>query len=319
MKVLIVGAGGIAPEYVKALRAIGIGEIDVLSRSVESAAALASSLSLSTHFGGGNATLEKIADNYGAIILAASIDALPSLIQTCLSTSPQVPVLVEKPVALSSTELSAIVTGKPNHRISVALNRLYFPSVATLREELKRSAPTSAHFSFTEWVHRIDPMSFSKRELARWGLSNCIHVTATVFDLIGLPQSIAPFVGGADRIPWHPSGSTFVGAGVSATGVPFSYLSDWNSAGRWSISVGTDKGRYDLMPMEGINFTPRGSVHSEVFQSAYTGETKCGFVEMLEQWLHPTVQGHVRRAVTIEEMIDYLRATETIFGYEAHP
>lgn len=315
MKVLIVGAGGIAPEYVKALRAIGINEIDVLSRSVDSSQRLASSLGLSTYFGGGQETLGVIAGNYNAIVLAASIEALLDLMCICAEAAPNVPVLVEKPAALSSTELSRFVAQIPNNRISVALNRLYFPSVAALREELRSKPPTSAHFSFTEWVHRIDPAAYSRRELERWGLSNCIHVIGTVFDLIGLPRSIAPFTGGEGEIGWHASGSIFAGAGVSHAGVPFSYLSDWTSAGRWSISVGTADGRYDLMPMEGIIFTPRGSVQSEVFQPVYSGDTKCGFVEMLGQWLRPGSQTRARRTVGLDEMIAYLRSTETIFGY----
>lgn len=317
MKVLIVGAGGIAPEYIKALRAIGITDIDILSRTVESAQRLSESYGLGRYFGGGDTTLATIVGNYDAIVLAANIEALLGLMQTCVTLAPGTPVLVEKPVALSSDELASFATKHPQNRISVALNRLYFPSVASLRELLRTEPATSVHFSFTEWVHRIDPAHYGQRELAFWGLSNCIHVTGTVFDLVGLPQSIAPFIGGQDRISWHPSGSVFAGAGVSNTGVPFSYMSDWTSAGRWSIAVSTAAGRYDLAPMEGIAFTPRGSIQSQVTMPAYAGETKCGFVEMLEQWLRPVAKSVERQPVSLKEMTGLMRATESIFGYRA--
>lgn len=313
MRTLIVGAGGIAPDYVKALRAIGVDDIHVLSRRRESAAALASRFGLGGHFGGGAEQLARVAPDYDAIILAASIDALLPLLRTSASVAPHVPVLVEKPVALSSLDLDAFVSDFPKNRASVALNRLFFPSVALVRERLVSDPATSTNFSFTEWVHRIDPSKYSEGELARWGLSNCIHVIATVFDLVGLPETLAPQVGGQGVIGWHPSGSIYAGSGRSKSGVTFSYLSDWNSAGRWSISIGTAQGRYDLVPMEGVTFTPKGSVQAQSVLPPYGGDTKCGFVEMLAQWLRPTAPG--RGPVSVEELTGYVRVTEAMFGY----
>ena len=312
MKTLLVGAGGIAPEYVKALRAVGINDVDVLARSEQSAQRLVQEWSLGKAFGGGTDTLARIAADYDGIILASSIESLMPSLEVLAQAGAKARVLVEKPVALSTAELRAFIAKYPDFRATVALNRLYFPSVALLREQLAGEEITSAAFSFTEWVHRIDASAYSTRELARWGASNCIHVIATAFDLIGLPEQLQAVVSGQNAIDWHPTGSVFAGAGKSERGVPFTYLSDWRSAGRWWISVSTTRGRYDLMPMEGVTFTARGTVAAETVMAPYAGETKCGFEPMLRAWMDPAAAA---THVGLAELVAHLDVVERIFNY----
>lgn len=310
LKILLVGAGGIAPEYVKALRAVGVQNIDVLARTEASAQKLAQDWQLGQAFGGGADTLARLAEKYDGVVLASSIESLMPLMKVLADAGAQ-KVLVEKPVALSSQELRAFIAAHPQFDASVALNRLYFPSVSMLREHMKVEEVTSAAFSFTEWVHRIDANAYSARELARWGASNCIHVIATAFDLIGMPKDLHSVIGGKDTIAWHPAGAVFTGSGCSFKDIPFSYQSDWRSAGRWWLSVSTTRGRYDLMPMEGVTFTERGTVAPQVLMAPYAGETKCGFEPMLRAWLAP--EGHV---VGLKGLVAHLEAIEAIFGYD---
>src|SRR5690606_11662983 len=98
---LLVGAGGIAPEYVKALRALGHEDISVLSRTEDSAARFAERLRLRAHFGGGAERLKQVAHQFDAAILAANIEALVPLMEAWQGPSSGRPLLVEKPVALS--------------------------------------------------------------------------------------------------------------------------------------------------------------------------------------------------------------------------
>lgn len=313
MNILLVGAGGIAPEYVKALRAVGVQNIDVLARTEASAQKLARDWQLGQAFGGGADTLAKVGGKYDGVVLASAIESLMPLMNVLADIGAQ-KVLVEKPVALSSQALRTFIAAHPSFDAAVALNRLYFPSVQVLREHMKGEEVTSAAFSFTEWVHRIDATAYSTLELARWGASNCIHVIATAFDLIGMPKALHSVIGGKDTISWHPAGAVFAGSGSSDRDIPFTYMSDWRSAGRWWLSVSTTRGRYDLMPMEGVTFTERGTIAPQTLMAPYSGEVKCGFEPMLRAWLAPAGQSAV---VGLNDLVAHLEVIEKIFGYDA--
>jgi predicted dehydrogenase len=284
-KILLIGSGEIAHEYVKALFAFGIRDIHVLSRRVESAAAFCAKWNVSPIEDGAQEHLAQQARSYDGIVIASPIETLLPYLKSLLDLGAR-RVLVEKPVALRASELDPLLQQYPNAPVMVALNRLFFPSVGALRLVLKDDKPRSAEFSFTEWVHRIPLEKFQPAVLARWGAANCIHVISTVFDLIDDPGAIAAERAGQDELSWHPAGSTFAGSGVTASKVLFSYSSDWGSAGRWSITVRTSKGSYHLEPMEALSFCPKGSVTRETLVPAWGGDIKCGFTEMLSCWLN---------------------------------
>ncbi len=311
-KLLLVGSGQIAHEYVKALRATGVSDISVLSQHANRSKAFAEQYGLVNSFGGGKATLEAIGAGFDGIVLAASIPALLELLETCCISAPNAAVLVEKPLALSRSALALFLQRYPQCAAQIALNRLYFPSLARMREVLGNEPVTSVQFSFTEWIDRIDPSMYDSEVLARWGVANCIHVISTVFDTIGLPSQIAASVGGQGRIKWHPSGSVFTGSGIAGGSVPFSYQSDWTSAGRWSIRFYTERGCYILEPMEEIKFVAKGTIVPIQHMSPYTGPTKCGFEPMLRTWLNASVAGP---RVTVAGLVDHLKVVEAIFGY----
>lgn len=314
MKILLIGAGGIAQEYVKALRTLGVSQIDVLSRRKESAEAFRQTWSLGRAFGGGQDTLPGIARDYDAAIVASPIETLLPYLRDLLQLGVK-KVLVEKPVALSAPQLDRFLSDHSGAPVMVALNRLFFPSVQELRRRLLDEPARSAEFSFTEWVHRINTEQYRPEVLARWGSANCIHVTATVFDLIGLPSVLNGQRGGAGDIAWHPAASIFAGSGVSSTGTLFSYGSDWGSAGRWSITVRTSLGSYHLEPMEALSFCAKGTVAREVLVPAWSGETKCGFVEMLGCWLK---SDEVDPRFGLQRLRDHLAVVDNILYGEEH-
>lgn len=314
MKMLLIGAGGIAQEYVKALRTLGVGQIDVLSRRKESAEAFRQTWSLGRAFGGGQETLPGIARDYDAVIVASPIETLLPYLRDLLQLG-VAKLLVEKPVALSALELDPFLADHADAPVMVALNRLFFPSVQELRRRLLGEPVRSAEFSFTEWVHRIDTGQYRPEVLARWGAANCIHVTSTVFDLIGMPQVLNGQRGGAGGIAWHPAASIFAGSGVSSTGALFSYGSDWGSAGRWTITVRTSLGSYHLEPMEALAFCPKGTVSRAVLVPAWSGETKCGFAGMLEYWLKTD---EIDPRFGLNRLRDHLAVVDSILYGEEH-
>tara|TARA_B100000073_G_scaffold118752_1_gene96125 strand:- start:7015 stop:7488 length:474 start_codon:yes stop_codon:yes gene_type:complete len=142
-----------------------------------------------------------------------------------------------------------------------------------------------------------------------WGASNCIHVLSTVFDLIGKPISLSSNSSGFDDIDWHPSGSIFCGSGITERDVLFSYMSDWGSAGRWTITIRTDKGAYFLEPMETLQFLPKGTVEREMLVAQSTTLEKCGLPAMLDMWLRSDV---VDTRSSLQRAFEVLTITENI-------
>jgi len=282
MKILLIGAGAIAHEYVRAFLALGVKDIHVLSRSAASAEAFCKTWDLTPARGRDHIAAD--AASYDGVVIASPVETLlPYLNELAAAGARRI--LVEKPVALRAPELDAFLAEYPDAPVMVALNRLFFPSVEALRLRLQSEPVRSAEFSFTEWVHRIEPEKYRPEVLTRWGAANCIHVIATAFDLIAAPRKLVAQVGGGADIPWHPAGSNFAGSGVTETNALFSYSADWMSAGRWSLTIRTARGSYQLEPMEQLTFCPKGSIAREVVVPNWAGPTKCGFVEMLAHWL----------------------------------
>ena len=307
-RILLIGAGNIAVEYVKALRSLGYAHIGILSRSLASAQKLAAAETLTEAHGGGEATLPNLLPQYDAFIVAVPADVLKNYAEIFAKAKID-RVLIEKPCFLYSDELANFIRRYPKWGGRVVLNRLYYPSVEKMREVIAGEGVSSVEFSFTEWPHRIDPAKFSPLELSRWGLSNCIHVISAVFDLIGLPRSLEAAQYGKDVIAWHKSGSIYHGHGVSEKNVPFVYHADWNTAGRWSMTIRTPRGSYSLCPIEGIDFTARGTVKSETLMAPWSEPVKCGFAPMLEDWL----AGASR--LDMATLLTHIKAVEQVFGY----
>jgi hypothetical protein len=86
-------------------------------------------------------------------------------------------------------------------------------------------------------------------------------VADLAFALGGMPEEITCFTSG--KLTWHPSSAVFSGAGISKKGALFNYGADWESAGRWSVEVLTNKNRYVLRPMEALQVQKRGTVKLE--------------------------------------------------------
>lgn len=172
-------------------------------------------------------------------------------------------ILLEKPgdVAIKNLKTLSLKAKKHDASICIAYNRRFFDSINTLEKLVKEEGGIQTlHFEFTEWLHRIDLNKFSDEILKKWITANSSHVIDTAFYLIGEPTEIYPIIKGKGSISWHPSGSVFLGAGVSENEIPFTYNSNWKSAGRWSIEVFTNEKRYFLRPMEELYYQNLGEV-----------------------------------------------------------
>jgi len=251
-KILLVGSGNMAYEYLKVLKALNKTVI-IVGRGKANVLKLKKLFpEFEYHYGGVDNYISNCKNIPEIAINTVNIDYLGSTSITLLLSGVK-NLLIEKPGDLNLSVLKKIekLSCKNNAVVSIAYNRRFYSSTLHLIDLINEDGGLlSSHFEFTEWVTTIGPHTHSKNALNKWILSNSSHVIDTVFHIIGDPLELNSKIFGKKNIEWHPSGSIFIGFGVSEYNIPFTYHSNWNSPGRWSIELTTNKRRFYLKPME---------------------------------------------------------------------
>ncbi|WP_222535556.1 hypothetical protein [Pedobacter polysacchareus] len=263
--VLLIGSGYMAREYLLVL--VGLQcNVTIVGRGEEKIALLKAEFPQFTYYSGGLENYLISNDSFPSFAInAVNVNHLRNTSLQLLNKGIKY-ILIEKPGDISTEGLEEIRSSaiKNEAQVSIAYNRRYYSSVIALKEHIMMDGGVrSVHFEFTEWVHTIDPSIYDSYTLGKWITANSSHVIDTVVSIIGLPEQLNANVQGLNEISWHPSGSVFTGNGVSRNKVPFTYHSDWLSAGRWSIEIMTKKRRFYLKPMEKLQVQNRGSVAIE--------------------------------------------------------
>jgi predicted dehydrogenase len=261
--VWIVGAGSMAEEYSKILRHMMI-EPTIIGRSESSAKLLENKLNVPVFSGGIEMYLESHnPDKDTYIIIAVGTEVLlPTLL--LFKDLEFSGILVEKPAALSINELieNKLKVSSVLGKTFVAYNRRFYPSVIKALELVEEDGGLeSMHFEFTEWAHKIEPLTKANGVKENWFFANSTHVVDLAFYIAGQPFDWRCFVK-EGNLGWHKY-SNFSGAGITDRGVLFSYISNWQSAGRWGIELLTSKRRIYLKPLEKLSFQKKGSIEIE--------------------------------------------------------
>ena len=89
------------------------------------------------------------------------------------------------------------------------------------------------------------------------------------------------------NLEWHEK-TVFSGAGITEKGVLFSYLSHWESAGRWGIELLTQNRKIYLKPLEGVLIQRKGvlDIEKQVFDNALDVLYKPGLFRQVEAFLN---------------------------------
>ena len=134
-----------------------------------------------------------------------------------------------------------------------------------------------------------------------------------VVDLIGMPKEITTYQSG--QLDWHPSGSIFVGSGISKANIPFSYHADWNSNGRWGIEVMTTENSYRLVPLEELYVSSKGTTDWQKlsFEKAFL-DVKPGLAEEIAVMLDDNLYKKTDLP-TLSDAAELNKLAEKIFGY----
>ena len=123
-------------EYLLALEDLKFEKIAVLTNTDSSADRIKKIRNVGLSFSGGINTLSKIYNNYDFFIIACPIENLFEYLIFLQKKNKKI--LVEKPVVLESKKISDFIKKYPDNKVVPALNRLYFPSVSTLRKILEK-------------------------------------------------------------------------------------------------------------------------------------------------------------------------------------
>lgn len=310
--VLIVGSGWMAEQYSIALSKMKISDVTILSQSFDKAHNLAQKFNFTPIGGGYEKNLSKI-KNVDLVIISLPIHLLLPATKHVMENG-YTNILVEKPGSLYNNELLELNSKILTQKIRIAYNRLVYPNFLLLKELVKREGGIlSCNFSFTEWINTINFKNNNSDVYSRWGISNSLHVISMVAELIGFPKKLSTHQSG--RFNWHPSGAIFTGSGISEKNIPFSYHSNWQSAGRWGIDIFTMQSMYRLSPLEELFVCKKNSVDWKPVKFKTSFPTvKSGLAEQIMLMLDNDLEKKIP-LTTLKKAAKFNKMAEQIFGY----
>ena len=299
--VYLIGTGPMAIEYFKVLKDMNIIPI-VIGRGSESANKFRLMTGIVPFIG----SFEKyIAKNdlqeESNIIIATGVETLMNILLSLINYS-RIKILVEKPAAISHNELlDKIESIQPiASRTWVAYNRRYLNSVMLAKQKIiDDGGLLNLHFDFTEWSHQIDKLNKPEGVKQNWLFANSSHVIDLANYFLGNIREIKSF-SSIGQLKWHKN-SQFVGAGISDSGTLFSYNSNWESGGRWGITLYTIKHKLILSPLEDLRLQKRGEIQEKLIycQKDIKNNFKPGLYEMTKDFVTdgdmiiPTIDEHI--------------------------
>lgn len=285
--VWIVGVGPMGVEHARALQALQQPFVAV-GRASTSAASFAERTGVTAHSGGLEGLLAQGTPSHA--IVAVGVPEL-ALVTHALIAAGTKNILVEKPAGTSAVEVDALrdAAAAVGAKVHIAYNRRTYASVLRAREIIEADGGVSSlHFEFTEFADRVGPSKSPEAVKAAWFFANSSHVVDLAFFLAGAPRAWSAWSAGG--LSWHPSGSRFVGAGITDRDALFSYGANWESGGRWGVEVMTPRRRLLLRPLEELSQQLRSEVAITPVALDVEAEGGCkpGVREMLRAWLTGT-------------------------------
>ncbi|MGK0137855.1 MAG: putative dehydrogenase [Algoriphagus sp.] len=313
LKIVIVGAGLIAREYVKVLLAMNYS-IVVIGRGEARLRALQTDFKEITTVEGGLEAWLKDGNRTDYAIICTQVEYLANATKGLLLAGCK-NILVEKPLTYSISEANELLNLeiKYSANIRVAYNRRSYVAVQEAKRLIKQDGGVkSFHFDFTEAIFRIDPKNYDKESNLYWGIANSSHVIDTAFYLAGgLPFRIEANQYG-DSVKWHPAGSIFTGVGETKDRIPFTYHANWGCPGKWNIEIMTAERKLLFSPMEQLQQQLKGNFVVKLVDLDYSKDLayKPGFYNQVDGW----IQGR-NDLCSIKDLWDSLLIYRNIFGY----
>lgn len=287
-EVFLIGTGQMAIDYFAVLSALNFNT-NVIGRGKESALNFENKTGVKPFIGGIREYLlaNDLPENAYVIIATGTESLMDSLLFILKAGASKV--LIEKPAALSIEELldNEVNLNSYLNKVFVAYNRRFYASVIEAQKMIEKDGGLlTIHFEFTEWAHKIEPLAKAKGVKENWFFANSTHIIDLAFFLAGKPQDWKAY-SKAGKLEWHPK-TNFTGAGITERGVLFSYLSNWESAGRWGIELLTPKRRIYLRPLERISVQEKGSIEicEHKFDDKIDNNFKPGLFNQIKEFMN---------------------------------
>ena len=311
--ILIIGAGYIANQYANALSNLKIKDVTILGKTKKNLEKFEQYPNFKTISGGYESNLSKIEEK-DLVIITTPIEELINTTKKVIEMNHNT-ILVEKPGSIFKKDLLNLKKLIKKQKIRIGYNRFFYPSFHKLKLLSDNDGGiTSCKFDFTEWLHTIEIEKLDNQICKRWGISNSLHVISMVLELIGMPKEMNSFQSG--KLEWHPTGSIFVGSGISQKKIPFSYHANWGGGGRWGIEVVTKNNIYRLTPLEKLFVSKKDSIEwKEIPLQPAFSSVKEGIAEEVATMLNDKLNKKIGM-ITINDAIKFNEIAEKIFGYK---
>jgi predicted dehydrogenase len=262
-KVWLIGAGPMALEYAKILKALN-KEFIIIARSKKRAIELKKIIDCEIVDGGIESFIKSAKTIPLNAINAVGIDKLSEVTHSLLNYGVK-NILLEKPGISYASEIKPLaeLAKEKKANVLLAYNRRFYQSVIQAKKIIQEDGGvTSFNFEFTEWSHTISTLIPTKTqaELQNWFLGNSTHVIDLAFFLGGKPKEMSSYYSGKNNLDWHTASSNYSGSGISENGALFSYCANWKAPGRFSVEILTDKHRLIFRPLEKLQIQNIGSV-----------------------------------------------------------
>lgn len=306
--ILLVGAGYMAIEYAKVLKALH-SDFIVIGRGTDSAKKFLKETGIVATTRGLNEFLNK---NYvipSSAIVAVNEDQLGittlQLLQRGVKT-----ILVEKPGGVDFEEIKKVKKQslRSKAEVYIAYNRRFYTSVEKATEIINKDGGIlSVFFDFTELENRVVPLIRPSKVKENWFLHNSTHVIDLVLFLAGIPEKITSYIHGS--LFWHSPAAIFTGAGIMKKGTLFSYHANWKAPGRWSVEIMTKNHKLFLKPLERLQIQELNSfeVKNLTLDDKIDIDFKPGIYKEVKSFL-----GNKENLCTIEEQVKHLKIYKQI-------
>ena len=176
MSIWLIGAGQMAQDYAKVLKALDV-QFEIIGRGVESASIFYSYTGIPVKTGGVSQVLkaQKAPDT---AIVAVGVEQLAETTAELIQSGTK-RILLEKPGGLNINELKLLadIAVKNNANVWLAYNRRFYASTMKAEELINRDGGVSSvQFEFTEWSHKICDLQNVAEVKKYWFLGNSTHV-----------------------------------------------------------------------------------------------------------------------------------------------
>jgi len=237
-RLAIIGTGSISDFHVAAAKAVGFS-VDHVAASLNSVtvATFAKRHSISNTWSS-PIELAKSQDQWDAIVLATTTEALAQLVELAMGSKK--PVLAEKPVGVNSKQIGHLVENSEN--VLVGFNRRYYAPVQEAKRFIERGGPSIVRVELPESVPWN--VELGRRDNKQVRL-NSVHG----FDLVNYL-----FPHGASTLSFDryllPDSRGGVLVTNSRKGDICMIAANWNAPANFSITIDRDDERFELRPLE---------------------------------------------------------------------